>query len=54
MIIFEGWERLCPFVLGVRSLHSSEDGKATYEEVVELSSRKKLSSLTTKNFLFLV
>ena len=43
-----GAARLCPLWLGVRSLHSFQDSEATFQEVMELSLERKLSSLTTK------
>ena len=33
----------------MRSLHSSQDREATYQDVMELSARKKLCSLTANN-----
>ena len=43
------WGGLCPLLLGVKSLQSSQNREATYQEAMEVSCREKLSSLTTNN-----
>ena len=45
------WGGLCPLLLGVRSLHSFQDREATYQDVMELSSREKHEQLGRSSLL---